>query len=124
MRTQSPGRGRRFACGRGTRQARVTMDAQKRNPRTGQGIGRCLEEARESRDLSLREVEERTRIRSRYLRDLEQERFDVLPAVYVLGSLKTYADFLGLDGAALSRQLKAELAESAEPDIPPQLAAL
>jgi cytoskeletal protein RodZ len=100
------------------------MDAQNRNPRTGQGIGRSLEEARESRGLSLREVEERTRIRSRYLRDLEQERFDVLPAVYVLGSLKTYADFLGLDGAALSRQLKAELAEPAEPDIPPQLAAL
>lgn len=97
------------------------MDAGSRDPRTGQGIGRRLETAREARGLSIAEVEERTRIRSRYLRDLEQENFDVLPAVYVLGSIKTYADFLGLDGAALSRELKERLAEPSGPD---QLAAL
>lgn len=100
------------------------MSGDKENPRVEPGIGRSLESARESRGLSLWQVEQETRIRSRYLRDLEREDFDVLPAVYVLGSLKTYADFLGLDGAALSRQLKDRLAEPAEPEVPPQLAAL
>ena len=101
------------------------MDAENRSPRVGQGgIGRRLETAREARGLSLREAEERTRIRSRYLRDLERENFDVLPAVYVLGSLKTYADFLGLDGAALSGEVKDRLAEPAGPDILARPAAL
>ena len=101
------------------------MSAENRDPRVDPEIvGRSLEEARKSKGLTLQEVEQETRIRSRYLRDLEQENFDVLPAVYVLGSLKTYADFLGLDGAALSRQLKASLVEPAEPDVPEQLAAL
>jgi cytoskeletal protein RodZ len=62
--------------------------------------------AREKRGLSLQQVEEATKIRARYLRDLENEHFDVLPAVYMLGSLKTYAEHLGLDGAAMTRELK------------------
>ncbi len=100
------------------------MSGENTDPRIEPGIGRSLETARKSRGLSLWQVEQQTRIRSRYLYDLERENFDVLPAVYVLGSLKTYADFLGLDGAALSRQLKASLVEPAEPDAPEQLAAL
>ena len=100
------------------------MSGENTDPRTEQGIGRSLESARKSRGLSLWQVEQETRIRSRYLRDLEREDFDVLPAVYVLGSLKTYADFLGLDGAALSRRLKASLIEPDEPDVPAQVAAI
>ncbi len=96
------------------------MSGENRDPE----IGRSLEEVRKSKGLTLQQVELETRIRSRYLRDLEQENFDVLPAVYVLGSLKTYADFLGLDGAALSRQLKASLVEPADPDVPEQLATI
>ena len=98
------------------------MSGENRDPRVDPEIGWSLEEARKSKGLTLQQVEQETRIRSRYLRDLEQENFDVLPAVYVLGSLKTYADFLGLDGAALSRQLKASLVEPADPDVPEQLA--
>ena len=100
------------------------MSGENTDPRVEPGIGRSLERARKSRGLSLWQVEQETRIRSRYLHDLERENFDVLPAVYVLGSLKTYADFLGLDGAALSRQLKASLVEPAEADAPDQPAAL
>lgn len=100
------------------------MDGENGNPRAGrQGTGRSLREAREGMGLSLQEVEQRTRIRTRYLGALEREEFDVLPAVYVLGSLKTYADFLGLDGAALSRQLKADLVEPEESETPAQIAA-
>ncbi len=100
------------------------MSGENREPQAEPEIGRSLERARQDMGLSLWQVEQETRIRSRYLRDLEREEFDVLPAVYVLGSLKTYADFLGLDGAALSRQLKVRLVRPAEPDVPAQLATL
>lgn len=62
-------------------------------------IGRSLEQARTERHLHLWRVEEATKIRARYLQDLKRENFDVLPAVYVLGSLKTYADYLELNGS-------------------------
>jgi cytoskeletal protein RodZ len=70
-------------------------------------IGRFLEQRRKERGLSLEEVEQATKIRKRYLHGLEREDYAVLPAgVYAQGFLKTYANYLGLDGEALSRQLK------------------
>jgi cytoskeletal protein RodZ len=72
----------------------------------GLEIGRTLRLAREKRGISLQQVEEATKIRARYLRDLENENFEVLPAVFMLGSLKTYAEHLGLDGAAMTGELK------------------
>ena len=93
------------------------MNGEHEDPRSEPGIGRSLREAREERGLTLGQVEERTKVRARYLQDLEQENFDVLPSVYVLGSLKTYADHLGLDGEALSADLKRRL-EPEEPETP------
>jgi cytoskeleton protein RodZ len=62
-------------------------------------IGNSLREARYRQQLELSEVEQATKIRSRYLRALEEESFDALPAqTYVKGFLRTYADYLGLDG--------------------------
>src|ERR671915_1420579 len=72
----------------------------------GLKIGRSLELAREEQGLSLHQAEQETKIRARYLRELERENFDMLPPVYVQGSLKTYANFLGLDGDALTRELR------------------
>jgi cytoskeleton protein RodZ len=73
----------------------------------GAAIGRFLEQRRKEKGLSLEEVEQATKIRKRYLDGLEREDYAVLPAgVYAQGFLKTYANFLGLDGEALSRQLK------------------
>jgi cytoskeleton protein RodZ len=70
-------------------------------------IGQVLEKTRKERGLTLDEVENATKIRKRYLSGLEREDFGVLPdAVYVQGFLKTYANYLGLDGEELSRELK------------------
>ena len=88
------------------RRAWVSMSGEAGNPHTGLEIGETLRRAREKRGLSLQQVEEATKIRTRYLRDLENENFDVLPAVYMLGSLKTYAAHLGLDGTAMTSELK------------------
>ena len=82
------------------------MNGENRSSHTRQEIGRTLERARRERGLSLQQVEQATKIRVKYLRDLENENLDVLPAVYMLGSLKTYAAHLGLDGEVLAREFK------------------
>jgi cytoskeleton protein RodZ len=75
--------------------------------RGGAEIGHLLEQKRKARGLSLEEVEQATKIRKRYLTGLERENYAILPdAVYARGFLKTYANYLGLDGEALSQQLK------------------
>src|SRR4051794_41294158 len=62
-------------------------------------IGNSLHEARVRQAVSLPAAEVGTKIRAKYLRALEEEQFDQLPGqTYVKGFLRTYADFLGLDG--------------------------
>jgi helix-turn-helix protein len=62
-------------------------------------IGNSLREARLRQQLDFAEVEQQTKIRSKYLQALEDEQFDVLPApTYVKGFLRNYADALGLEG--------------------------
>ena len=62
-------------------------------------IGTSLREARARRSIDLAQAEQATKIRARYLRALEDERFEQLPSpTYVKGFLRTYADYLGLDG--------------------------
>jgi cytoskeletal protein RodZ len=62
-------------------------------------IGNSLREARLRQSLDFPEIEQGTKIRGKYLRALEDEQFDVLPAqTYVKGFLRSYAEYLGLDG--------------------------
>src|ERR1039457_6620650 len=51
------------------------------------------------REVYFAQAELATKIRGKYLRALEEAQFDVLPAqTYVKGFLRTYAEYLGLDG--------------------------
>ena len=62
-------------------------------------IGNSLREARLRQQLEFPEIEQATKIRGKYLRALEEEQFQLLPAeTYVKGFLRTYAEYLGLDG--------------------------
>jgi cytoskeletal protein RodZ len=62
-------------------------------------IGNSLREARLRQTLDFPEIEQATKIRAKYLRALEDEQFDLLPAqTYVKGFLRSYAEYLGLDG--------------------------
>jgi cytoskeleton protein RodZ len=62
-------------------------------------IGNSLREARLRQGLDFPEIEQRTKIRGKYLRALEEEQFDVLPGqTYVKGFLRSYSEYLGLDG--------------------------
>jgi hypothetical protein len=62
-------------------------------------IGTSLREARLRRNIDFADAEHGTKIRGKYLRALEDERFELLPShTYVKGFLRSYAEFLGLDG--------------------------
>jgi cytoskeletal protein RodZ len=62
-------------------------------------IGTSLREARLRQGFDFPELERATKIRGKYLRALEDEQFDLLPArTYVKGFLRSYAEYLGLDG--------------------------
>ncbi len=68
----------------------------------GLPIGEVLKRTRARHKIDIRTVEQRTKIRIKYLRALENEEWDVLPGpAYAKGFLRTYAQFLGLDGDAL-----------------------
>lgn len=62
-------------------------------------VGQTLKAKREARKFSLEKVHRDTRISMKYLTALEEEKFDQFPAeVYVLGFLRSYARYLGLNG--------------------------
>jgi hypothetical protein len=62
-------------------------------------IGNSLREARLRRGIEFVQAEGATKIRGKYLRALEDEQFSLLPSpTYVKGFLRTYAEYLGLDG--------------------------
>jgi cytoskeleton protein RodZ len=65
-------------------------------------IGQALREARTERGIELTEVERVTKIRVKFLRAMEEDRWAELPApVYARSFLSTYARFVGLDDEAL-----------------------
>jgi cytoskeletal protein RodZ len=82
-------------------------------------IGNSLREARLRQGFELPRVEADTKIRSKYLRALEDERFEVLPGeTYVKGFLRTYAEYLGLDGQLYLDEYNSRFAREEEPAPP------
>ena len=70
-------------------------------------IGQALREARTERGIELTDVERATKIRVKFLRAMEEDRWEALPApVYARSFLSTYARFLGLDGEALLEEYR------------------
>ena len=81
-------------------------------------IGNSLREARLRQQLEFPELEQQTKIRSKYLQALEDEKFDLLPApTYVKGFLRNYADALGLEGQLYVDEYNARFV-TGEEDIP------
>ena len=82
-------------------------------------IGTSLREARLRRKVELSQVERDTHIRAKYLMALEDDRFEALPgAAYAKGFLRTYADYLGLDGAMFVDEFNARFVPEDEPAPP------
>ena len=85
-------------------------------------IGDSLREARTRRGLSAADVHKGIRIRERYLTALEEERWELLPGeAYTKGFLRTYAEFLGLDGGLYIDEYNARISHhDEEPSLVPQ----
>lgn len=74
-------------------------------------VGMILKEARQSKGLSLADVEKGTSIRSRYLEAVENDEYDKTPGeVFLKGIIRNYGNFLDLDGPALVDAYKASAA--------------
>lgn len=74
-------------------------------------IGEILKRVREQRGEYIEDIAEYLRIRPPYLIALEESHYEELPAdAYVIGFLRTYANYLGLDGRAAIDQYRKEMA--------------
>jgi cytoskeletal protein RodZ len=83
-------------------------------------IGNSLREARMRQGLEFPRIETETKIRGKYLRALEEEQFEVLPGdTYVKGFLRTYADYLGLDGQLYVDEYNSRFTTAEEPTAAP-----
>lgn len=61
-------------------------------------FGDWLRRQREMREISLRDIADRTKISLRYLQAMEDNRFDLLPApIFAKGFLREYARYVGLN---------------------------
>jgi len=83
-------------------------------------IGNSLREARVRQRLDYAQIELGTKIRSKYIKALEDEQFATLPAQpYVKGFLRTYAEFLGLDGQLYVDEYNSRFVVEGQEDAPP-----
>ena len=83
-------------------------------------IGASLREARMRAKLDITEVEADTKIRGKYLRALENEEWGLLPGpTFVRSFLRTYGDYLGLDGRMLVEEFKLRHEGYDDQSLPP-----
>jgi cytoskeletal protein RodZ len=84
-------------------------------------IGKSLREARVRRSIEFAQAEQVTKIRGKYLRALEDEQFEVLPSqTYVKGFLRTYAEYLGLDGQLYVDEYNSRFIAAEDADFRPR----
>ena len=82
-------------------------------------IGSTLRETRIREKIDITTVEQSTKIRTKYLRALENEEWAVLPGpTYVKSFLRTYAEFLGLDAHMLIEEYRARYEQPEELEVP------
>jgi hypothetical protein len=84
-------------------------------------IGNSLREARERQGLGYPEIELATKIRGKYIRALEEEDFTSVPGdAYIRGFLRTYAEYLGLDGDVYVDEYASRFITSWRDELPPR----
>src|SRR3954469_12677568 len=73
-------------------------------------VGERLRVAREEKGVTLEEVAKQTRIPIRHLEHIERGEWDAMPAVtYSVGFARSYANAVGLDGAAVGAEVREQL---------------
>ena len=70
-------------------------------------VGHILFEARKKKGVEISQVEQETNIEKVYIEALEKDNYEKIPAeAYVIGFLRNYAEYLGLDPQEIIRQYK------------------
>jgi len=97
-------------------------------------LGEILRNEREKQNLTIKDIERDTSIRALYIESIEKEEYDVLPGeVYLKGFIKTYANYLNLDGTEMLKKYYEEkqaalpqdeipVPETVKPQVVPPLA--
>ncbi len=74
------------------------------------GIGERLKQEREAKNLSLQDIQKQTKIQTRYLHAIEEERFEIMPgSFYVRAFIKEYATALQLNAEDLMSEYERDL---------------
>jgi len=75
-------------------------------------IGIVLQTARINKNEDLNEVAKKLRIRQVYLEAIENDQFKILPGnIYVVGFIKSYSKYLGLDSEEIIKRYKSEVSK-------------
>ena len=70
-------------------------------------VGERIRQARLKKGLKIEDVQQATKIRSKYLRAIEEGKFDVISEeVFLKGFLRVYANYVGLDGQEILAEYK------------------
>ncbi len=78
-------------------------------------VGKLLKAAREKKKVSLRDVEKQIKVRERFVRALEEDKWYTFTSrIYVTGILKNYARFLELDERKILAFFRREYERSEE----------
>lgn len=78
-------------------------------------VGQDLRKARQLKGEELAQIARVLKIRKDYLDALEESNFDAIPGrAYTIGFVRSYAEYLGLDGKACVVRLKTEIAGRGE----------
>ena len=63
-----------------------------------------LRTLRESKNITLSDISQKTRISIKYLQAIDQGAFDILPQTYVRAFIKAYADAIGIDPSQILKK--------------------
>ncbi|MCB1551563.1 MAG: helix-turn-helix domain-containing protein [Alphaproteobacteria bacterium] len=83
---------------------------------TDLSVGDILQRARIRLNVTLEQISHETHIQVSYLEAIEEGQLDKLPGrIYALGFIKTYAEYLNLDGDKIIQLLKRQSGKKVEP---------
>ncbi|WP_194841269.1 helix-turn-helix domain-containing protein [Salinibacillus xinjiangensis] len=81
-------------------------------------LGEKLREAREEKGLSLHEIQQMTKIQTRYLQAIEEGNYKVLPgSFYTRAFIREFAENVGLNADQLLEEYQSELPSSTDEDL-------
>jgi len=81
-------------------------------------LGIALREARMAKELTLEDLQEKTKIQKRYLQAIEEGDFDRLPGhFYTRAFIKSYAEAVGLDPSLIFETYQSEIPRTGMPEV-------